>query len=129
MARFCAIAGCLRMIRASAPFVGRVLARRAGVGFGGGACPDPVWKGFEAAKPPCFLVSGSFRSAEVFNSGRVPTIGIDYRNLPYDGELIDHDDEFLFLPFLLGHESASGACSEAEEVHLTAGPREFDSWP
>ncbi len=32
----------------------------------------------------------------------------------------------FFLPFLLGHENASGACSEAEEVHLTAGPREFD---
>jgi hypothetical protein len=33
----------------------------------------------------------------------------------------------FFLPFLLGHENASGACSEAEEVHLWAGPKEFDS--
>ena len=29
----------------------------------------------------------------------------------------------FFLPFLLGHENASGACSEAEEVHLLGGPK------
>ncbi len=35
----------------------------------------------------------------------------------------------FFLPFLLGHENASGACSEAKEVHLLAGPKEFDPLP
>jgi hypothetical protein len=30
---------------------------------------------------------------------------------------------------LLGHENASGACSEAAEVHLTAGPKEFNPLP
>ncbi len=35
----------------------------------------------------------------------------------------------FFLPFLLGNENASGACSEAEEEHLLAGPKEFDPLP
>ena len=33
----------------------------------------------------------------------------------------------FFLPFLLGHENASGACSEAEEVHLLGGIRQKQS--
>jgi hypothetical protein len=41
-----------------------------------------------------------------------------------DTELIDHDD-FLLSGRLLGHENASGVCSEAEEVRLWVGPQEF----
>ena len=45
-----------------------------------------------------------------------------------DAELIDHDD-FLLSARLLGHENASGACSEAEEVHLLAGPKNLIACP